>query len=88
VRALSGASDDRLADRRRGLTPLDQHRRVRTVVTSDALGVSRSERTDDAKESTPAEHADVLGGAADRMDRQRDLWERLVVVVDLVPEGG
>jgi hypothetical protein len=53
-----------------------------------SLWVSRRERTDDAKESTPAERADVPGVAADWMDRQRDRWERLFVVVDLVPEGG
>jgi hypothetical protein len=47
-----------------------------------SAGVSRSERTDDATEVTPAEHADVLL-AADWMDRQRDF-----VVVDLVREGG
>jgi hypothetical protein len=42
-----------------GVTTLEQHRRARIVVTCDPLGVSRSERTDCAKESTPAEHADV-----------------------------
>jgi hypothetical protein len=52
-----------------------------------SAGVSRSERTDDATEVTPAEYANVLL-AADWMDRQRDLWERLFDVVDLVPEGG
>ena len=59
----------------RGVTTLEHQ--GQTVGTWDPLGASRSERTDDAKESTPAEHADVVGVAADWVDRQRDLWERL-----------
>jgi hypothetical protein len=60
-----------------GVATLEQHRRTRTVVRCDPARVSRSERTDDAKESTPAEQADVLGLAADWMDRRCGLWERL-----------
>ena len=57
-------------------------------MTYDPPGVSRSELTGGAKDVSPEEHADVLSVAADWMDRQRDLWERLFDVVDLVPEGG
>jgi len=52
-----------------GSPPSKQHRRDRTVVTYDPLGVSRSERTDAAKKVTPEEHTDVLRVAADWMDR-------------------
>jgi pimeloyl-ACP methyl ester carboxylesterase len=43
-----------------GFTTLAKHFRDRTVVTYDPRGVSRSERTDGAKESTPEQHADDL----------------------------
>jgi len=43
-----------------GFTTLAKHFRNRTVVTYDPRGVSRSERTDGAKESTPEQHADDL----------------------------
>ena len=43
-----------------GFTTLAQHFRDRTVVTYDPRGVSRSERTDGATQSTPEEHADDL----------------------------
>jgi pimeloyl-ACP methyl ester carboxylesterase len=43
-----------------GFTTLAEHFRDRTVVTYDPRGVSRSERTDDANESTPEQHADDL----------------------------
>jgi pimeloyl-ACP methyl ester carboxylesterase len=41
-----------------GFTTLAEHFRDRTVVTYDPRGVSRSERTDGATQSTPEEHAD------------------------------
>jgi len=41
-----------------GFTSLAGHFPDRTVVTYDPRGVSRSERTDDATESTPEQHAD------------------------------
>jgi len=45
--------------------------------------VSRSERTDNATEVTPEEHADVLSVAADWMRLPaRPLWARLFDVVD------
>jgi pimeloyl-ACP methyl ester carboxylesterase len=44
----------------RGFGSLAEHFRDRTVVTYDPRGVSRSERTDDARESTPDQHADDL----------------------------
>jgi pimeloyl-ACP methyl ester carboxylesterase len=43
-----------------GFTSLAPHFRDRTVVTYDPRGVARSERTDDATESTPDQHADDL----------------------------
>jgi pimeloyl-ACP methyl ester carboxylesterase len=43
-----------------GFTTLASHFTDRTVVTYDPRGVERSARTDDAKESTPDEHADDL----------------------------
>jgi pimeloyl-ACP methyl ester carboxylesterase len=43
-----------------GFTTLAEHFRDRTVVTYDPRGVSRSERTDGARQSTPDEHADDL----------------------------
>jgi pimeloyl-ACP methyl ester carboxylesterase len=43
-----------------GFTTLAEHFRDRTVVTYDPRGVSRSERTDGATQSTPEEHADDL----------------------------
>jgi pimeloyl-ACP methyl ester carboxylesterase len=43
-----------------GFTTLAGHFRDRTVVTYDPRGVSRSERTDGATQSTPDEHADDL----------------------------
>jgi pimeloyl-ACP methyl ester carboxylesterase len=44
----------------RGFASLAGHFADRTVVTYDPRGVARSERTDDANESTPDEHADDL----------------------------
>jgi pimeloyl-ACP methyl ester carboxylesterase len=44
----------------RGFTTLAGYFTDRTVVTYDPRGVSRSERTDGAKQSTPEEHADDL----------------------------
>lgn len=41
-------------------TTLAGHFRDRTVVTYDPRGVGRSQRTDEAKGSTPDEHADDL----------------------------
>jgi pimeloyl-ACP methyl ester carboxylesterase len=41
-----------------GFTTLAEHFRDRNVVTYDPRGVSRSERTDGATQSTPEEHAD------------------------------
>jgi pimeloyl-ACP methyl ester carboxylesterase len=43
-----------------GFTTLAGHFRDRTVVTYDPRGITRSQRTDGAKESTPDEHADDL----------------------------
>jgi pimeloyl-ACP methyl ester carboxylesterase len=43
-----------------GFPSLASHFRDRTVVTYDPRGVARSERTDDATESTPDQHADDL----------------------------
>jgi pimeloyl-ACP methyl ester carboxylesterase len=43
-----------------GLGTLSGHFADRTVVTYDPRGVERSQRTDDATESTPDEHADDL----------------------------
>ncbi|MEQ7126990.1 alpha/beta hydrolase [Actinopolymorpha sp. B11F2] len=43
-----------------GFLTLSGHFADRTVVTYDPRGVERSERTDDATESTPDEHADDL----------------------------
>ncbi|WP_166352507.1 alpha/beta fold hydrolase [Phytoactinopolyspora limicola] len=43
-----------------GFATLAGHFADRTVVTYDPRGVERSRRTDDAKESTPVEHADDL----------------------------
>src|SRR5262249_39326473 len=44
----------------RGFVTLASHFPDRTVVTYDPRGVARSERTDDAREATPDEHADDL----------------------------
>ena len=52
-----------------GFTTLEPHFRDRTVVTYDPRGVSRSKRTDDAKESTPEEHADDLHRLISALDR-------------------
>ncbi len=43
-----------------GFTTLAEHFRDRTVVTYDPRGITRSERTDGVKESTPDQHADDL----------------------------
>ena len=43
-----------------GFTTLAEHFRDRTAVTYDPRGVSRSERTDGATQSTPEKHADDL----------------------------
>ena len=43
-----------------GFTTLAEYFRDRTVVTYDPRGVGRSERTDEATESTPEDHADDL----------------------------
>jgi pimeloyl-ACP methyl ester carboxylesterase len=43
-----------------GFASLAEHFRDRTVVTYDPRGIGRSERTDDAGESTPEQHADDL----------------------------
>ena len=54
-----------------GFSALAEHFGDRTVVTYDPRGVGRSERTDDAKESNPAQHADDL--------------HRLIVALDTGP---
>ncbi|MBP2706249.1 alpha/beta hydrolase [Microbispora sp. RL4-1S] len=50
-----------------GFAALAGHFRDRTVVTYDPRGIARSERTDDAVESTPEQHADDLSRLIDAL---------------------
>ncbi len=58
----------------RGFTSLAGHFRDRTVVTYDPRGVSRSERTETATESTPDLHADDLERLIAALDGPVDVF--------------
>jgi pimeloyl-ACP methyl ester carboxylesterase len=58
----------------RGFTSLSGHFRDRTVVTYDPRGVSRSERTETATESTPDLHADDLERLIAALDGPVDVF--------------